>query len=204
VPHTIAGTAVLAAIASLAVAGPAVAAPAGAATSMASPCSSPPTSQVFRPWGDLNDYFLAHGGDFESTGGWRLNGGARLVGGSEPFNATGKAGKTSLSLPTGATAVSPPMCMTPDHPTLRFFQKAVQGRAASLRLEALVGKPSTQVIGLGAANGTTAWAPSPVLSSGVSNLPVDASGRVTLQFRFTADYGTWQVDDLFVDPRKSG
>jgi hypothetical protein len=192
----LARTAGVAAIASLAVAAPASAASSG--------CSAPPVSQAFLPWGDQNDYFLAQGGDFESTSGWTFSGGARLVSGSEPFVATGKPGKTSLSMPTGGVALSPVLCLTPDNPSIRFFAKAAQGDAASLRGEAVVTKPSAQVIGLGAVNGTLAWSPVEPMASGVNNVLWNADKKVSLQIRFTADSGNWQIDDLFVDPQKRG
>jgi hypothetical protein len=189
-------TAAVAAIASLALAAPASAA--------SSSCSTPPPSKAFLPWGDLNDYFLAPGGDFESTSGWTFSGGAKLVTGSEPFLATGRLGKRSLSLPTGGVALSPVLCLTPDNPTLRFFAKSAQGAAASLRGEAVVVKPSAQVIGLGAVDGTLLWAAAEPMASGVNHVLWDADGTVSLRLRFTAERGSWQIDDLFVDPQKRG
>jgi len=46
------------------------------ASAATSGCSTPPVGQAFLPWGDLNDYDLAQGGDFESTSGWTFSGGA--------------------------------------------------------------------------------------------------------------------------------
>ena len=191
----LARTAGVAAIASIAVAAPASAASSG--------CSAPPVSTAFLPWGDQNDYFLAQGGDFESTSGWTFSGGAKLVSGSEPFVATGKPGKMSLSMPKGSVALSPGLCLTPDNPSIRFFAKA-QGDAATLRGEAVVTKPSSQVIGLGAVNGTSAWSPVEPMVSGVNDVLWDADKKVSLKIRFTADSGDWQIDDLFVDPQKRG
>jgi hypothetical protein len=183
-------------IASLALAAPASAAP--------SSCSTPPSTRPFALWGDANPYFLAKGGDFESTSGWSLSGGARLVAGSEPWAATGRLGRSSLSLPAGAAALSPVLCLTPDNPTVRFFQRVPQGPAAALRADAIVVKASPQVIGLGAVRGTVAWSPSAVLASGVNDVLWNAKGTVRLRLRFTAVAGSWTVDDLFVDPQKRG
>jgi hypothetical protein len=185
----------LAAIASLAVAAPA---------SASSGCSAPPVSSAFLPWGDLNDYFLAQGGDFESTSGWTFSGGAKLVSGSEPYVATGRLGKTSLSMPTGSVALSPVLCLTPDNPLIRFFAKAPQGSAAALKGEAVVSKPASQVIGLGTVRGTLLWSAAKPMASGVNDVLWDADKKVSLQVRFTADSGSWQIDDLFVDPQKRG
>jgi hypothetical protein len=191
----LARTAAVAVIASLAVAAPASAATSG--------CSTPPVGQAFLPWGDLNDYFLAQGGDFESTSGWTFSGGARLVDGSEPFAATGRLGKSSLSMPEGSVALSPVLCLTPDNPLIRFFARA-QDPSASLRGDALVSKPTSQVIGLGAVDGTLLWSAAKPMASGVNDVLWDADKKVSLRLRFTADDGDWQIDDLFVDPQKRG
>ena len=182
-----------------------VAAPASAVSPVAAGKPGCPRNltQPFLPWGDSNLYTLVPNGALESAGGWKLSGGAALVKGSEPFKATGKLGSHALALPAGATAVSPPVCLTINHPTFRFFAKAVQGDAASLRAEALAENP-TQVVGLGAVNGTVAWAPAAPLSTGAANLLLEPTGRITVRLRFTADYGDWQIDDVFVDPRKMG
>jgi hypothetical protein len=186
----------VAAIASLAVAAPASAASSG--------CSTPPVGKAFELWGDPNDYFLAQGGDFESTSGWTFSGGAKLVSGSEPWAATGKLGKSSLSMPVGSVALSPVLCLAPDNPSIRFFAKSAQGRAASLRGEAVVSKPTSQVIGLGAVDGTLLWAAAKPMASGVNDVLLDSDKKVSLQIRFTAASGGWQIDDLFVDPQKRG
>jgi len=33
---------------------------------------------------------------------------------------------------------------------------------------------------------------------------MNPAGTVSVRLRFTADYGNWQIDDIFVDPRKMG
>jgi hypothetical protein len=174
----------------------ALAAPAGAAT-----CAGK-TSQPFSPWGDFNLYELAPNGTLESTNGWTLTGGAKLVKGSEPFAVTGRLGQYSLSLPHGATAMSPSMCLDAARPTFRFFARAAQGAAASLSAEAVAQKPA-QVAALGSVPGTTEWAPVPPLSTGVSGLLIDRKGTVAVRLRFEAA-GDFQIDDVFVDPRKMG
>jgi hypothetical protein len=171
--------------------------------STASAACEAPTSTPFQPWNDLNDYALAPGGDFEAPAAWTLQGGAALVHGGEPFAATGEVGDRVLSLPNGSSAISPPVCLTEQHPTFRFFAKVPQGDAGWLRAEALATDP-TEVIGLGGVNGSTSWAPMPSLSTGARNLQMGADGSVTVRFRLTADYGAWQIDDVFVDPQKWG
>jgi hypothetical protein len=188
----LAGTALAGALAALA-----MAAPANAAT-----CAGK-SSQPFAPWGDLNLYELAPNGTLESTNGWTLTGGAALTRGSEPFAVTGRLGQYSLSIPAGATATSPVMCLDDARPTFRFFARSPQGAAASLRAEALADKPA-QVAALGAIAGSTEWAPTPILGTGAAGLLIDRKGTVAVRLRFTAGAGGWQIDDLHVDPRKMG
>jgi hypothetical protein len=198
VPSRIARSARLAAVA--AIASLAVAAPASADPSA---CSAPPATSPFLPWGDPNDYFLAPGGDFESKAGWTFTGGAQLVAGSEPFAASGRLGKRSLSLPPGSTALSPVLCLTPENASIRFFAKAVGGDDASLRGAAIISRSGRQVVALGAVGGTDDWAPAEPMASGVAEAAW-THGRTAVQLRFTADSGAWQIDDLFVDPQKRG
>ena len=174
----------------------ALAAPASAAT-----CAGK-SSQPFSPWGDFNLYELAPNGTLESTNGWTLTGGAKLVKGSEPFAVTGRLGQYSLSIPAGATATSPAMCIDEARPTFRFFGRAPQGAAASLSAEAIVERPS-QRAALGSVHGTVAWAPVAPMDTGAAGLLINGKGSVAVRLRFTAT-GDWQIDDLFVDPRKMG
>src|SRR5687767_747057 len=113
-----------------------IAAPASAAS-----CSGR-ISQPFTPWGDFHFYDLAPNGALESTNGWTLTGGAKLVKGSEPFAVTGRLGQYSLSIRAGATATSPEICLDDARPTFRFFGRSAQGASASLRAEAIVERPS--------------------------------------------------------------
>ena len=174
----------------------ALAAPANAAT-----CAGK-SSQPFSPWGDFNFYELAPNGTLESTNAWTLTGGAKLVKGSEPFAVTGRLGQYSLSIPAGATATSPAMCIDAARPTFRFFARADQGSAASLAAEAIVERPA-QYAALGSVSGTSAWAPAPPMDTGATSLVPNSKGSVAVRLRFTAT-GDWQIDDLFVDPRKMG
>src|SRR5436305_14212726 len=70
-------------------------------------CDNAKLTQPFVAWGDANAYKLVPGGDFEGNlSGWTLSGGATRVAGSEPFGAAGTVGKSSVSLPAGASVQS--------------------------------------------------------------------------------------------------
>jgi hypothetical protein len=88
------------------------------------PHAARPPCQPFLPLGDANYYELMSGGDFEgSLAGWTLTGGAKPIAGSEPYAATGSLGANSLSLPAGASAQSPFMCVDVRYLSFRFFAR---------------------------------------------------------------------------------
>jgi hypothetical protein len=182
-------------------------APAQAATS--SSCGARTVSQPFTPWLDTGHYFLLAGGDLESTAGWTLGGGARLVDGNEPFYVHSSADRHSLLLPSGGWARTASTCVDSDEPTMRFFVRNTGSPLSVLAVEARVqttvlGITTQTTLPLGLVLGTTqTWQPSlpTVLALSVNQL---LGGTTTVDFRFTALGlgGEWQVDDVYVDPFK--
>src|SRR5579872_1458744 len=85
--------------AGLAAAAIAVAPTAGAQAALlgGSTCTSGLESRPFAPWGDSNLYEPVTGGNFQSTAGWTLNGGAQIVAGGDPYTAA--TAPKSLELP---------------------------------------------------------------------------------------------------------
>jgi hypothetical protein len=88
-------------------------------------CMAPALTQPFTSWKDNRHYVLAPGGDFSdpSNGGWKLDGGAQIVNDASPDGTTDSV----LSLPTGAVAVSPTMCVDLDYPSARVWVRNVVG-----------------------------------------------------------------------------
>ena len=87
-------------------------------------CDNAVLTQPFAPWGDTSLYKLVPGGPFEAgSAGWTLTGGARIIGGSEPFGATGSVGAASVQIPAGGSAQSPFTCVDAAYPTFRFFAR---------------------------------------------------------------------------------
>ncbi len=179
---------VLAAVAALTVVVPA--APASAAVT--TDCDSPPSSPVFARWLDPANYFLAPDGGFENGAeGWDLRG-ASVVDGNESFGLGGP-GTQSLRLPAGSSATSPAVCVGIDHPTFRYVFRTTSGPLlAALRVSVVL--PGGAAVPVGTVTGSSSWTPSPVTLIG-ANLIADA-----VAFRFTPISGSWQVDDLYVDP----
>ena len=85
-------------------------------------CPAQTIEHPFARWLDNANYVLAPGGTFEgSMDGWKLSGGAKVVAGSEPFAAHGAGEKNALSLPSGSSATTPPICVAVLDPTMRYF-----------------------------------------------------------------------------------
>jgi hypothetical protein len=155
-------------------------------------CPAQPLDRTFLPWLDAAFYEAAPDGGVEAGGqGWTLAGGAAVVDGNEPY----LDGARALSLPSGASATTAPMCVDLAHPTVRFFARGgTLLTVTALFTDALGGSHELPV---GAVAASPAWAPS---------LPMPVVANVLareVRFRFTA-LGGWLVDDVFVDPYSKG
>ncbi|MGH3036663.1 MAG: hypothetical protein ACRDMU_05720 [Gaiellaceae bacterium] len=173
-------------------------------------CGDRPLSRPFLPWLDPMQYTLAPRGSFESgTTGWTLKSGAAVVTGNEPWKASGP-GTRSLYLPSGSSAMTPPICVETLDPTVRYFAKN-RGVVAlsSLLVEVVLLNSSGQpvlTLPAGVHTGLGSWHPS---LPGVGLLNVTAllnGGKVNVKFRFRpVGLGAkWQIDDVYVDPLKMG
>jgi hypothetical protein len=175
--------------------------------------SAPPTTSCpstvehpFVPWLDPALYTLAPGGHFESRGhGWQLSGGAKVVSGNEPFEVHRLGDARSLSLPAGASAVSPSFCVGLGEPTLRLFA-AGGSLTSTLKVEVLYPTlfgTASQTVAFVPRMGT--WEPTlqiPMLGNVLGLTTLDGL-TTSVQLRFTALGGAgWSVDDVYVDPWK--
>ena len=75
-------------------------------------CNDAPYEQPFLSWGDSADYVPVPGGDIEDLAGWQLD---------KDVQRVHAGGDAALLLSEGEEIVTAPMCITVDHPTLRFF-----------------------------------------------------------------------------------
>jgi hypothetical protein len=170
-------------------------------------CGNQVDSQPFARWGDTSNYTLVTGGTFE-TGGfpWWLTSGASVGAGNESYYVNATSDHSSLSLPRGSSAMSPPMCASIYHPTLRLFVQNTGSPSSRLKVEALYPGllGGVQVARLGDLSGTSAWQPSPVLGLTITNLLATLSlQRTAIAYRFTPEdaVGQWRIDDVYLDPR---
>jgi hypothetical protein len=184
----------------------AVAAPAnaGVLTKSATDCGDPVLTQPFKPW--LDSAYYKPVDDFESgSDGWTLAGGAKVVDGNAAQRVGGAAHAKSLLLPAGSSAISPPVCVGLNEPTLRYFTRKNSGLLSTLTVSVQVqlelGLWVTLPIGVDLGG---AWHPS-LPSLVVANLlPLLPPDMTAVRFKFAPLLGgSWQIDDVYVDPRMS-
>ncbi len=173
-------------------------------------CSDPTLEQPFGAIGDSRDYVLAPGGAFADPAapGWSLDGGASVISATDPFGLGAVEDTYSLSLPAGASATSPLMCVDLRFPTMRFVSAQTAERDGDLDVEVLYPEAVDEK--------KRTWHRSSSLKlkskdgwqvSKDIKLEPDRAGKnigwrmVALRFSAEDDRGSWLVDDVYVDPR---
>jgi hypothetical protein len=137
--------------------------------------------------------------------GWTLSN-ASLTAGNESFNVNDPGDQQSLTINGGGSATSPYFCVDDSMSGLRFFaQQAASG--TDLRVKALLQNSDGSVTAVPIADladgSMPTWAPTDSLG-GSGHLPAGSSMMVALRFRAPVSSGSWQIDDIYVDPYRSG
>jgi hypothetical protein len=162
-------------------------------------------TQVFAPWNDLNNYFLAPNGGFENgSTGWSLSG-ASVVYGNQPFL---RSGSHSLSLPSGSTATSPTTCIGSGDLYVRMFGADLGGSDGGLRVRVIWYGLLNKVLGITDVNTFAPggdWSPTDQVDSGggsiaVPILPILGSTSARVQATPIGSGSRWLIDDLYIDP----
>jgi hypothetical protein len=196
-----------AAIFTATIAAAAFASPANAAllTASADSCVDGPLTQPFQRFGDRHNYKLL--GSFEAENpAWQLSGGARIVSGNETYKVGGATHSRSLSLPQGSAAISPFTCIGLSEPTLRLFAKrnsALLGLVSTLNVQIQVKTSlglSVWLPVLPGDLGGSSWHPTAQMPLIANILPLSHSDKTPVRFRFSPLLGSWQIDDVYVDP----
>jgi hypothetical protein len=183
------------------------AAPALAGTSSISPvdtsgCSAPQLSQPFLSAKDSNWYTLVPGQSTDNFagGGWTLSGGAQVTGAQLADGQTGSV----LDLPSGSSAVSPPMCVSSDYPTARTMVRDVVGsQGVHISVSYAGTKTGDQPQNVGQVHGQQAdW----TISNSFNVHPGKLPGWHLVQFTLTpgGQNSDFQVYNFWVDPRMCG
>jgi hypothetical protein len=165
-----------------------------------SACMNPTLSQTFLSNKDRNWYTLAPGQspDGFTGAGWTLTQGAQIV---DTQLQNGRSGSV-LNLPSGAVAISPPMCVTSDYPTARSLVRNVVGAEGVQFYVSYAGTRTwEQPKNTGQLHGQKSnW----TVSDPVNVQPDHhTAGWQIVRFAFIAGGKTsdFQVYDFYVDPR---
>jgi len=178
---------------------------AGILTASAKDCGNESLSQPFSGFGDKHQYKVVSGGSLEGAlTDWTLSGGAKVVAGNEPWKVGGSSHGKSLNLPAGSNAITAPTCVGLAEPTLRFFAKKNSGLlgistlAVSVYVKTSLGLVVPVPVGVVLGNGQ--WQATPQMLIVANLLPLLPGDRTPVAFQFTPVLGSWQIDDVYVDP----
>jgi hypothetical protein len=161
-------------------------------------CEGQTFSQSFASFGDLNQYTLAPGSQFDSPEeGWELSAGAQIVQAQRPDGRSGGV----LELPVGgARAESPPVCVTLAYPTARMWLRELNG-AGNVKVSVVYAGRTQTGRSVAALYANGVWAPT---------LPFEVRPELggfseearEVRFIFAASGGHgFQISGLYVDPR---
>jgi hypothetical protein len=164
------------------------------------PCGA--TTNPFTAWGDPAAYCAFPNLGFESGATrWTLGGKASIVAGNEPWHVSGP-GTHALQLAPGATAQSATLPVNLLDPWVRLFAHS-SGANGSLRVKVvfrgLLGN-TTGLLNAGSLSpgDYASWHPTQRVLSSLALPVLTTSAQVVLTS--TASSGTWQVDDVYLDP----
>jgi hypothetical protein len=159
------------------------------------------TGYPFAQFNDSNSYFgFADNGFENGTTGWNVSH-ASVGTGNEPWYVNG-AGGSSLSIAPGGVVSSPRVCAALNAPHWRMFAHS-NGANGQLKAQivfyGLLGN-ITGIVNFTSfdPSGYGTWQPTSDVPSGLA-LPL-LTYSAQLRLTSTATSGTWQVDDVFVDP----
>jgi hypothetical protein len=163
------------------------------------PCEARTFARVFKPWNDRRLYTLAPGGDFETLAeGWTLEG-ATVAADSSPFVLGAALGASSLELPAGAVALSPPVCVERGFPSFRLAARTVSTDQAVVKVGVVYA--DGRVKKTGRLKPAADWAVTRKLSLAQGRFRVRRGESALVQLRFAVTAGTARLDDVYVDPR---
>jgi hypothetical protein len=155
----------------------------------------------FAQFGDPNSYFAFPNNGFENgSAGWTLNR-SFVGGGNEPWLVNGP-GSASLTVPPHGAAGSPLVCINLLDPFWRMFARA-SGANGPLHVQVVFYGVTGNLTGVVNFDDLpsaryASWAPTTRIRSLLA-LPA-LTKYAQLRVASGASRGTWQVDDVFVDP----
>jgi hypothetical protein len=171
----------------------------------AAACPTQPVAQALSQFGDSNNYFLASGGAFEDaalpTGSTATN--ASLVPGNEPFYVHGAGDNQSLLIASGGSVTLPYACIDSTITSFRFFAKQASP-GSGLKVDLLVKlpyswAPMTLPVTVLPDGSLPSWALTNSLTAAGSLAP-GSTAQAAVRFSVPQGTGSWQIDDVYVDP----
>jgi hypothetical protein len=157
------------------------------------------TTQPFSQFGDSRNYTFGTNGGLESGGnGWSISGG-KVVAGNESYYVHSHTDRSSLQLPSGASAATPGLCQETSSSVVRFFLRSPDG--GSVRVQVVARNLLGQIVGIldvARVSPGASWQPGPAILNLQSLLAL--LGISSIQLKFVTVSGTVQVDDVYVDP----
>jgi hypothetical protein len=180
-------------------------------------CEPTATVKAFEAFGDSSDYFLAPNGGLESgSAGWQLTN-ASVVSGNESYFVNAKSDTRSLSIAPGGRAVTSAICVDTTRTGFRYFaQNPGNGSGPKLTVSILWVGPDgiTRNIRVDKLAGASyrSWTASrffaPQLAAQLfKRLGLTAQDTASVRLVFEAENvpgPAWRVDDVFIDPFRSG
>ncbi len=146
---------------------------------------------------------LPEGGFEGGAAGWSLTGGAAVRTGNEPFFVRAGTDERSLRLPAGSSATSPPMCVGFAYPTMRLFARTTGDEDSRLAVHVRfrLGDGVERSVRIAELEAGERWAPTRAFWI-LANLLAYQDGPQQITFRFspTGGEGSWDIDDVYVDP----
>src|SRR3989440_5427104 len=179
---------------------PAASAATGSKLSLLPSCGA--KSYPFKPWADPDAYCAFPNLGFESgKTAWTLTGSTSIASANEPWHVSG-AGTHALQLGPGAAALSSRLPVSLLDPWMRAFAHSV-GANGSLRVQVLFHGLTgnlTGVLNVGSLSpgSYSSWQPTQRVLSTLALPLLTTSAQV--RFTSTATAGSWQIDDVYLDP----
>jgi hypothetical protein len=184
----------------------------GATPSTHNRCATQSLSQPFASLGDNNQYFLLPGGNFDNAtdAGWHFIG-ASVSSDGAPLNLGGSNDTTSLTIPAPGVAISPTFCLDSSMPDFRFMVRQVAPGSdlkVYLHLDSgahdLLGQRVDTIVSLGDGSSSTWTLTDPLALASALRIPKGQSAQAQLVFAAVGRQGSWQIDDVYVDPWSFG
>jgi hypothetical protein len=172
----------------------------------AAQCPTQSAKQKFSKWGDSSNYFLVSGGSFEGTPaqvGWTLSG-ATLTSGNEPFHINGITDDQSLLISGGGSATSPAFCVDSTMSSFRFFVRQT-APGSDLKIQGVVQTahgPLSMTLADLPDGSLPFWTPLQITVA-TNKIPKGFSIAAAMRFAVGGS-GSWQIDDVYVDPYRAG